>query len=81
MGDKSVDGVASAGSNAKGSAFVYDYAFSKRTNIGATYYQLANGSAGTIGPFYQGNNAFGGQYKTLAGEKYTITGVVIRHAF
>jgi len=81
VGDKSVDGVASAGSNAKGSAFVYDYAFSKRTNIGATYYQMANGSAGTIGPFYQGNNAFGGQYKALAGEKYTITSVVLRHAF
>jgi len=81
VGDKSVDGLATAGSNAKGSAFVYDYAFSKRTNIGATYYQLANGSAGTIGPFYQGNNAFGGQYKTLAGEKYTITSVVLRHAF
>lgn len=81
VGDQAVNGVATQGSNAKTNTFAYDYALSKRTQVGATYYTLTNGSAGTIGPFYQGNNTFGGQYKTLAGEKYTITGVVIRHAF
>ena len=81
LGDRTDSGTSMAGTGAKGSLFAYDYALSKRTNIGATYYTLANSSAASIGPFYQTNNTFGGQFATQNGEKYTITSVVLRHAF
>ena len=80
-GNLSTSGNTVASSDAKLTSLVYDYAFSKRTNLGLTYSTIKNGSAAAITPFYQGNNAFGGQFTGLNGEKYTLTGVVLRHAF
>ena len=78
---KNAAGVASAGTGAKSYAFNYQYALSKRTAVGLTYTVLDNDTNARIGPFFQGNNAFGGQFTALNGETYKVASAVLRHSF
>lgn len=74
-------GAVSAGTGAKSYAFNYQYALSKRTAVGLTYTVLDNDANSRIGPYFQGNNAFGGQFTALNGETYKVTSAILRHSF
>jgi len=80
-GDQTVAGVKAADTGLTGTVLAYDYAFSKRTNLGLTYFVLNNDAKSGIGPFYSTSNTFGGQFTALAGEKYTVTSLVLRHSW
>jgi predicted porin len=57
----------------------YDYALSKRTNIGVFYGKLSNDSAGTYTPFLSGTSATGSRLR--AGESARTVALGIKHAF
>jgi len=80
-GDLSVNGAKQADTGLTGTVLAWDYAFSKRTNVGITYFTLENDAKSAVAPFYSGSNTFGGQMGALAGEKYTVTSFVMRHTW
>jgi len=80
-GDISRNNVKIADSGLTGTVLALDYAFSKRTNIGLTYFVLKNDAVSNMGPFYSGSNTFGGQFSTRPGEDYKLTSFVMRHTW
>jgi len=75
------NGVKGAETGATGTVLAWDYAFSKRTNIGLTYFALDNGDYSALGPFYSGSNTFGGHFAAKNGETYKLTSFVMRHSW
>jgi len=75
------NGVKGAETGATGTVLAWDYAFSKRTNIGLTYFALDNGDYSALGPFYSGSNTFGGHFAAKNGETYKLTSFVMRHTW
>lgn len=57
----------------------YDYALSKRTNIGLFYSKLSNDTAGLYQPFKSGTSSNGSTL--LAGESASILALSIKHTF
>lgn len=57
----------------------YDYALSKRTNVGVWYTKLSNDSAGTYSPFLAGTSATGSAL--AAGESASTFALGIKHTF
>jgi len=80
-GDLSRNGAKQAETGLTGTVLAWDYAFSKRTNMGITHFILENDKNSNVGPFYSTSNTFGGQFGALAGEKYTVTAFVMRHSW
>jgi predicted porin len=78
-GNNSVAGNTVADSGAKFFTLGYDYAFSKRTNVGIFYNKLKNDKAGTYTPFSSGTSSNGSTL--LAGESASILAVGIKHTF
>ncbi|MBI1891246.1 MAG: porin [Burkholderiales bacterium] len=68
-----------ADSGAKMWVIGYNYALSKRTNIGVFYGKLSNDGAGTYTPFLSGTSATGSAL--LAGESARTAALGIKHAF
>jgi len=79
--DEVLNGVKQGETGMTGTVLAWDYAFSKRTNIGITYFELENDRLQAIAPFYSGSNTFGGQMAARPGEKYTLTSFVMRHTW
>jgi len=80
-GDISRNNVKIANSGLTGTVLALDYAFSKRTNVGLTYFVLKNDTVSNMGPFYSTSNTFGGQFTSRPGEDYKLTSVVMRHTW
>jgi predicted porin len=57
----------------------YDYALSKRTNVGVYYSKLTNNTAGVYQPFLAGTGATGSAL--AAGESATTFGLGLKHVF
>ncbi|CAN5485609.1 porin [soil metagenome] len=74
-GDQS--GVANSGS--KMYVLGYDYAFSKRTNVGVYYSKLSNDAAATYQPYKTGTSSNGSTL--LAGESASILAFGVKHTF
>lgn len=68
-----------ADSGAKMWAFGYDYALSKRTNVGVYYSKLSNDSAGTYQPYKTGTSSNGSVL--VAGESASILSLGVKHTF
>jgi predicted porin len=75
------NGVKTSDTGVTGTVLAYDYALSKRTNVGVTYFVLDNDAFSAIAPFYSGSNTFGGHFGAKNGEKYTVTSFVMRHSW
>jgi predicted porin len=75
------NGVKAADTGATGTTLAWDYAFSKRTNIGLTYFVLDNDAYSQLAPFYSGSNTFGGHFAAKNGETYKLTSFVMRHTW
>jgi predicted porin len=78
-GDTSVAGVKQANTGAKLFTIGYDYALSKRTNVGVFYNKLKNDTAGAYTPFSSGTSSNGSTL--LAGESATIFALEVKHTF
>jgi len=79
--DLTVRNVKQGDTGMTGTTLAWDYAFSKRTNVGITYFTLENDTFSNTGPFYSGSNTFGGQFGAQPGEKYTLTSFVMPHTW
>jgi predicted porin len=78
-GDTSVGGTKVDNSGAKFFTIGYDYALSKRTNVGVFYNKLKNDTAGVYQPFLAGTSATG--TAPVAGESATTFAVGVKHTF
>lgn len=78
-GNTSVGGTSVANSGAKFFTLGYDYALSKRTNVGVFYNKLKNDTAGAYHPFSSGSSPTGST--PLAGESVTAFALGIKHTF
>jgi predicted porin len=78
-GDTSIAGVKQDNTGAKFFTIGYDYALSKRTNVGVFYNKLKNDTAGKYQPFLAGTSATG--TAPLAGESATTFAVGVKHTF
>ncbi|MGZ5818781.1 MAG: porin, partial [Burkholderiaceae bacterium] len=78
-GDNTVAGTKVASSGAKLFTVGYDYALSKRTNVGVFYSKLKNDTNGTYQPYKSGTSADGSAL--LAGESATTLALGIKHTF
>jgi len=77
----SYDGVEADGTGASIQTIAYHYNFSKRTAAGLMFTTLKSDANAATLPFYQSNNAFGGNNPAFAGETHNITSVALRHNF
>jgi len=78
-GNTSVAGVSQANTGAKFFTLGYDYALSKRTNVGVYYNKLKNDTAGVYQPFLAGTSATG--TALAAGESATTLALGVKHTF
>jgi len=74
-GNYKYDGQEVANTGASIVSLAATYNFSKRTAAGVMYTTLKNDANNATGLFYQGNNAYGGQSPTFAGENHNITSI------
>jgi hypothetical protein len=58
----------------------YDYAFSRRTSVGAYYMKLHNKANGGYTPLLTGISSVGGT-QLQTGEQATVLGVTLKHYF
>jgi predicted porin len=78
-GDTSVAGVKQNNTGAKFFTLGYDYALSKRTNVGVFYNKLKNDTAGVYQPFLAATSATGSGL--LAGESAATFALGVKHTF
>jgi predicted porin len=78
-GDNTVGGTKLANTGAKMFTLGYDYAMSKRTNVGVFFSKLKNDTAGVYQPFLAGTSATG--TAPVAGESATQFALGVKHTF
>jgi len=80
-GNLSYDGVAIDSTGLSQVTFAYAYDLSKQTSVGVMYTALKSQANSSQALFYQGNNAYGGQVGTMAGETQKMTSIALRKNF
>ena len=80
-GNFKFDGVEAGDTGASIQTIAYHYDFSKRTSAGVMFTTLKSDANAATLPFYQSNNAFGGNSPAFAGETHNITSLALRHNF
>ena len=80
-GNYSFNGAEAAQTGAKINTIAYSYDLSKNTSVGVMVTSLASQANAATLPFYQSNNAFGGNTPAFAGETHKITSFALRQNF
>mgnify|MGYP003349185230 CR=1 FL=1 len=80
-GNFSYNGAEAAQTGAKINTIAYSYDLSKNTSVGVMVTSLASQANAATLPFYQSNNAFGGNTPAFAGETHKITSFALRQNF
>jgi len=74
-------GVETADTGSSIQSLAYSYDLSKNTSVGVLLSTLKNDRGSAVAPFYQSNNAFGGNTPYLAGETFKVTSFALRQNF